>query len=70
MNEDMPKLNREVRRKVQKKAEKIWKLEKALEQNPEDKDSMKELIKLSQALDPEELLLIDVYITEKYGNAN
>ena len=64
-------MNREQRRKIQKKADKIWKLETlaTLAKDPDVKAQIeRNIYKIASRCSIEELYLIDTYLTEKYGN--
>lgn len=55
--------------KIKKIAEEIWKLESQFMEDASNKTAFKEMSKIARTLSPEELLLVDEYITEHYGNA-
>lgn len=65
-------MNREERRKIERKAEKIWRLNQQIDTLRElDIDAavatLKALTQYSSNLSFEELILIDEYLAEKYG---
>ncbi len=67
-------MNREERRKISKKAEKIWNLSKRIDTlgglNTEAAvTAVKALTQYTNNLSFEELVLIDEYLVEKYGTS-
>ncbi len=61
-------MNREQRRKIQKKADKVWKLEMLATMSDEKTKATleNEIKKIMSTCSLEELLLIDEYIIEKH----
>ena len=66
-------MNREQRRKFQRKlkakADRLWELELSFAKDASDTNAFQEMIQLARSLSPEEMLLVDEYLTETYGNA-
>ena len=63
-------MNRQQRRKIQTKAEKIWKLEMLATLTKEEsvkKQIEKDITEIAKSCSMEELLLIDEYLIEKYN---
>lgn len=67
-------MNREQRRKIQSKAEKVWSLSQRIDilggmKADEAAAAIKNLTDYTNKLSLEDLILIDEYIIEKYGAA-
>ena len=66
-------MNREQRRrfkrKLKEKADRLWELESSFVKDASDTDTFQEMIQLASSLTPEEMLLVDEYLTELHGNA-
>lgn len=67
-------MNREERRKISKKAEKIWNLSKRIDtlgglDTEAAAAAVKALTQYTNNLSFEELVLIDEYLVEKYGTS-
>ena len=66
-------MNREQRRrfkrKLKEKADRLWELESTFAKDASDTDTFQEMIQLASSFTPEEMLLVDEYLTELHGNA-
>ncbi len=68
-------MNREQRRKIQSKAERVWSLSQRIDalggmKVDEAATAIKNLTDYTRKLSLEDLILIDEYIIEKYGTAS
>ena len=60
---------RKFKRKLKEKADRLWELESTFAKDASDTDTFQKMIQLAGSFTPEEMLLVDEYLTELHGNA-